>query len=565
MRALYIPLLRQFSIAFIVSFLNIVGVLAHADDTIIIGGDHNYPPYEFINKEGEPDGYNTELSLAVAELMGLDVVIQLDSWNTIRSKLDNGEIDIVQGMTYSDERAKTLLFSPFHALISQSIFTRKGMPIINKLSAFKGQTLAVQNKGIMHDYLIKEKVDANLVLVDTHADALKLVSTGKSDYALVANLPGLYLKKELELSNLVSLNQPFGIQRYSFATRLDNTELMARFREGLAILNNSGRQQAIYDKWLGNLNQNKNDDWKYIGQVTLVISTLLLLILGGALIWNRQLAKEVHRRTEALKTQHLQLIQADKMSSLGVLLSGVAHEINNPCSLLLFNLPAIEEIHRDLEDILEDYYQQNGNFYLGGMSYPMIKKELPRMLKDMIVGSKKISRIVSELKDFGRTNPIENHAEVDLNQLVMTSFRLIEQTLRQYSDNIIIEYTTSLPSFFGCAQRIEQVILNLVVNAGQSLPSKDKAIHICTSYEEATHEVVFEVTDQGCGISEEDIKRLTDPFFTTKREQGGTGLGLSISANIVEEHGGQLRFRSEEGKGTQARLILPAYSPRSDK
>jgi len=532
------------------------------DEIIRIGGDLYYPPYEFLNSQGEPDGYNTELTLAIAEVMGMKVEFVFDSWSSVRSQLDTQEIDILQGMVYSDMRAKTLSFSPSHALITQSIFTRKGLPIIRNLSSFNGQDLVVQDQGIMHDYLLENKVNANLVLVETHADALRLVASGSSDYALVANLPGLYLGKELALSNLRSITQPYGTQRYGYSALKKNENLIARFSEGLAILKNTGRQQAIYDKWLGPLSK-QGPDWKVIGQFTLIVSSLLFLFLGGSLIWNRMLSREVLKRTEKLELQQQQLIQADKMASLGVLVSGVAHEINNPCSLMLLNIPAIQEVHRDLEDILEDHFQNHGDFYLAGIEYSLMRDELPKMLNDMMAGSQRISRIVNDLRDFGRQENIELTEHVDINQLVSTSYRLIEQTIRSYSDNVSIEYEDNLPSFLGSAQRIEQVIINLIVNAAQSLTSRDKSIHIRTYFNRQSKQLTLEIKDQGCGIAIENLKRLEDPFFTTKRDQGGTGLGLSISSNIVSEHGGQLSFKSILKQGTTVILTLPVFNQKA--
>lgn len=532
------------------------------DEVIRIGGDLYYPPYEFLNSQGEPDGYNTELTLAIAEVMGMNVEFVFDSWSSVRNQLDKQEIDILQGMVYSDMRAKTLSFSPSHALITQSIFTRKGLPLIRSLSSFNGQDLVVQDQGIMHDYLLENKVNANLVLVETHADALRLVASGSSDYALVANLPGLYLGKELALSNLRSITQPYGTQRYGYSALKKNENLIARFSEGLAILKNTGRQQAIYDKWLGPLSK-QGPDWKVIGQFTLIVSSLLFLFLGGSLIWNRMLSREVLKRTEKLELQQQQLIQADKMASLGVLVSGVAHEINNPCSLMLLNIPAIQEVHRDLEDILEDHFQNNGDFYLAGIEYSLMRDELPKMLNDMMAGSQRISRIVNDLRDFGRQENIELTEHVDINQLVSTSYRLIEQTIRSYSDNVSIEYEDNLPSFLGSAQRIEQVIINLIVNAAQSLTSRDKSIHIRTYFNRQSKQLTLEIKDQGCGIAIENLKRLEDPFFTTKRDQGGTGLGLSISSNIVSEHGGQLSFKSILKQGTTVILTLPVFNQKA--
>ena len=554
---------KGFFFSFVLGFLSLLSFPTQADDSIIrIGGDLNYPPYEFVNSQGEPDGYNTELTLAIAEVMGMQVEFVFDSWSSVRQQLDTQEIDILQGMVYSDMRARTLSFSPSHALITQSIFTRKGLPLISNLSSFNGQDLVVQDQGIMHDYLVENKVNANLVLVETHADALRLVASGASNYALVANLPGLYLGKELALSNLRSITQPYGTQRYGYAALQKNENLIAKFSEGLAILKNTGRQQEIYDKWLGPLSK-QGPDWKLIGQFTLIVSSLLLLFLGGSLIWNRMLSREVLKRTQKLELQQQQLIQADKMASLGVLVSGVAHEINNPCSLMLLNIPAIQEAHRDLEDILEDHYQNNGEFYLAGIEYSLMRDELPKMLNDMMAGSQRISRIVNDLRDFGRQENIELTEHVDINQLVSTSFRLIEQTIRSYSDNIRIELEDNLPSFLGSAQRIEQVIINLIVNAAQSLDSRDKSIHIRTYFNQPAGQLTLEIEDQGCGIAIENLKRLEDPFFTTKRDQGGTGLGLSISSNIVSEHGGQLSFKSELKQGTTVTLTLPVFNQKA--
>ena len=537
------------------------GLMAE-NEVIRVGGDLYYPPYEFLNSQGEPDGYNTELTLAIADVMGMKVEFVFDSWSSVRQQLDSQEVDILQGMVYSDMRAKTLSFSPSHALITQSIFTRKGLPLISNLSSFSGQDLVVQDQGIMHDYLVENKVNANLVLVNTHADALRLVASGASNYALVANLPGLYLGKELALSNLRSITQPYGTQRYGYAALQKNEHLIARFSEGLAILKNTGRQQEIYDKWLGPLNK-QGPDWKVIGQFTLIASSLLLLFLGGSLIWNRMLSREVLKRTKRVELQQQQLIQADKMASLGVLVSGVAHEINNPCSLMLLNIPAIQEVHRDLEDILEDHYQQHGEFYLAGIEYSLMRDELPKMLDDMMSGSQRISRIVNDLRDFGRQENIELTEHVDLNQLVSTAYRLIEQTIRSYSDNVTLDYEDKLPSFLGSAQRIEQVIINLIVNAAQSLDSREKSIHIRTRFNRQTGQLVLEIKDQGCGIAIENLKRLEDPFFTTKRDQGGTGLGLSISSNIVSEHGGQLNFDSVLNTGTTVTLTLPVFNKKA--
>lgn len=539
--------------------LTLLSQLALAADPIKVGGDHNYPPYEFLNANGEPDGYNTELTLAIAEVMGIDVEIELSNWDDVRNRLESGEIDTLQGMAFSAERSEKYAFSPAHALVHQSIFARKGAPRVASLDALKGHSVIVQRGGIMHDYLLENNVGANLVLVDTHAAALRLLASGKHDYALVANLPGLYLGRELELNNIVPVGKPFGAQSYGYSVLKDNTELLAQFSEGLAILKNTGRQQAIYDKWLGPLEQ-KGLPWNKIGQFTLWASLLLLLGMSAIMFWNRMLTREVSRRTEELKLQQQQLIQADKMTSLGILVSGVAHEINNPSSLLLLNLPIIKEVYQDAEEILEAHYQQHGDYSLGGLPYSRMREAIPPMLDDMMTGTNRIRRIVDDLRDFARQTPSELTEQVDLNEVVATAIRLVDNTIRQSCDNFSVNYEPALPRFSGNAQRIEQVVINLIVNACQALTSPSQSIKVRT-FRNADGLICLEVTDQGQGIAEENLARLGDPFFTTRREQGGTGLGLSVSQRIIQEHNGTLHYHSTVGKGTRVKLVLnPIYT-----
>lgn len=524
-------------------------------NVIYIGGDKNYPPYEFLNKQGQPDGYNTELTLAIAEIMGIKVHIELGNWDTMRTLLKDGKLHALQGMIVSEERKQLYQFSPPHAIIHQSIFARVGSPKIAQLTELKGKEVIVQKGGIMHDYLKKTNPQAQLILVETHTAALRLLSSGKHEYALVANLPGMYVGKELELSNIVPAGKPFGAQHYGYAVLQGNDELLAQFSEGLAILINTGRQQKIYDKWLAPLEKSEFN-WQQIGKITAGISALLLIILGGIVGWNLMLTKQVTRRTQELKLQQQQLLQADKMASLGMLVSGVAHEINNPSSLLLLNLPVIQESYQDIQELLENHYQNHGDFIIGGLKYSRMQTEIPLMLKDMLDGAHKIRRIVNDLKDFSRQEPT-NVTMTNLNDIASTAIRLVDKTISKHSDNFQTNYAQHLPLFIGNAQQIEQVIINLIVNACQALTTKEKGIFIRTFYHEKNNTICLEVKDQGCGIEPNNIPRLGEPFFTTRREKGGTGLGLSISEKIIQEHQGKLEFQSVLGQGTQVTLSLP--------
>lgn len=526
-----------------------------AGEIIVVGGDHYHPPYEFLDEDGEPAGYNVELTRAIAEVMGIEVRIELKPWSEVRRELEQGEIDILQGMSYSEARTARFDFAPPHAIVHQSIFARRGDPVV-EVEELHGKEVIVQRGDIMHDYLIEHDIGAVVIPVDTHADALRALAAGQHDYALVANLPALYLSRELGLTNLVPVARPFSL-RYGYAVRQGDANLLAKFSEGLAILKNTGRHQAIYDRWLGPLEGREGIPWQKVGQVGAALSALLLLVLGAIVMWNRTLKRQVASRTAELRQHQQQLIQADKMASLGILVSGVAHEINNPSSLLLLNLPVLRDAYADAEPILEAHYRTHGDFPFGGLPYSRMREELPCMIDDMQEGTRRIKRIVGDLKDFARQGGDEQGESIDLNAVVGTAIRLVDSSIRKATRRFATHYAEDLPAIEGNAQRIEQVVINLVLNACQALQDPAQGIQLTTRHDSGTGRVVLEVRDEGRGIEPESMNRLTDPFFTTRRECGGTGLGLSVSAGIVREHHGTLTFESSPGEGTTVTLALP--------
>ncbi len=415
----------------------------------------------------------------------------------------------------------------------------------------------------MHDYLAREGGVKKLILTDTPAEGLKLLAAGKHDYAVVAILPGMYLIRELKLKNLVPVARSVAHHRYCYAVAKGNAELLAHFNEGLAILKKTGQYQTIYNKWLGVLEPPKAS-FKELAKFTAVVVGPLLLILLGTMAWSRSLKIQVAQRTESLaraleelQLNQQQLVQADKMAALGILVSGVAHEINNPNGLILLNIPILKKAHRDTARILEEHYREQGDFTLGGIPYSRMKGEIPRILDEMQDGAQRIKRIVNDLKDFARRDDAAAREPVDFNGVVQTAVRLVEPSIRKATDSFVADYGEGLPKISGNGQRIEQVVVNLILNACQALPDPGRSIRLTTRTDREAGCVVLTLRDEGVGIPPEHLSRLTDPFFTTKREAGGTGLGLSVSAGIVKEYSGTIAFESAVGEGTTVTLSFP--------
>jgi len=539
---------------------------------VVFGGDRDYPPYEFIDKNGQPAGYNVELTRAIAEVMGMRVEIRLGGWAEMRRALQSGTIDALQGMSWSQERVGEVDFSIPHAVVNHAIFARGNSPAVSSLVDLAGRTVAVHRLGIMHDYLVSTGSQARLVLTDTPADAMRMVAEGKTDFAVVAIVPGMYLVRELKLGNVLPVVRNVATHRYCYAVDKGDAELLSRLNEGLAILKKTGQYEKIYNKWLGVL-EPQQVDLRTIAEHAAVVVVPLLLILGAFALWSRTLHRQVALRTadltreiaerrhaeEELLLNQQQLVQADKMAALGILVSGVAHEINNPTGLILLEAPTVKRFHADAAKILEQYYRDNGDFICGGLPYSRMREEIPRSLDKLQEAGKRIKRIVDDLKDFARQGEVACSEIVDLNRVAQVAVRLVEPSIRKATTRFSAAYGTQLPQFCGNAQRIEQVLVNLILNACQALPDPDRAIEIATYCDLSRSTVTFRLRDEGSGIAPENLARLTDPFFTTKRDSGGTGLGLAVSAGIVKEHGGVLSFDSTPGCETVVTLTLPAY------
>lgn len=277
---------------------------------IVVGGDYNYPPYEFIDETGEPAGYNVDLTRAIAEVMGFDVEIRLRPWWETLRALKAGDIDAVQGMFYSKERDNRFDFSNPHAVVYHALFARKSSPSVESLEGLRGKDVIVMRGDIAHDYLLQIGLSSNLTLVETQADALRLLASGKHDYALIAKLPASHWMNELKLSNLVTVGPPILPSKYCYAVKEGDTEVLALFSEGLAMLHESERDKEIYDKWLGPL-EPRGVPRSWIVKTAALILTPLILLLSGSWFWSWRLKSQVDRRTTDLTREIVERKRAE--------------------------------------------------------------------------------------------------------------------------------------------------------------------------------------------------------------------------------------------------------------
>jgi signal transduction histidine kinase len=295
-------------------------------------------------------------------------------------------------------------------------------------------------------------------------------------------------------------------------------------------------------------------------KLTLICLGILFVIVVLSIYIVRRSVIVEQEKKQAEDTAWLrqeQLFRAAKMVSLGTLVSGVAHEINNPVTSVLLNTQTLRKVWDGVLPILDERSQNEGDFRVGGMTYKGIRERMPMLLSHIEAGTRRVRDIVTDLKDFARETPSKRSEEIDVNEVVLKAVGLVSNLIKKSTNDFSVDYTPNPPVFKGSAQRIEQVVINLVMNACQALSDSDRAIRVRTGRDPDEACVFVEVQDEGVGVPTEVMQRIKDPFFTTKRDAGGTGLGLAISDRIVRDHDGEMNFISEAGKGTTVRVYFP--------
>ena len=275
---------------------------------------------------------------------------------------------------------------------------------------------------------------------------------------------------------------------------------------------------------------------------------------------------------ELSQTQQ-QLVQSEKLASIGQLAAGVAHEINNPIGFVQSNLGALERYFEQIMALLDGYHEAEAllgalakdhadvaalleriNLLKNDAELDYLKEDIPALLQESRDGIVRVKQIVADLKDFSRVDSTQQWEWVDLRTGLDSTLNIVNNEIK-YRADVVKEYG-DLPHIKCLPSQLNQVFMNLLVNAAQATPEGRHGT-ITIRCGPRADGVWVEIADTGAGIPEENLKRIFDPFFTTKPIGKGTGLGLSLSYGIVQKHGGRIEVRSEVGIGTTFRISLP--------
>jgi PAS domain S-box-containing protein len=253
-----------------------------------------------------------------------------------------------------------------------------------------------------------------------------------------------------------------------------------------------------------------------------------------------------------------QLIQSEKLASLGLLMSGIAHEINNPSNFITLNIPVMRDYMDEVMPIINDYAKNYKGFEWFGMSYSEFREDVYKLLDDIEYGASRITSIVSDLREFARMEDTKKLVWVGLKPVIEKAIGICKSQIKKRIKYLDVSIQGDLPKIFTNPKAVEQVLINLLVNAAQAADKEDSRIKLGMSLDKTSqNNLIIEVEDNGVGMDEKTKSKLFVPFFTTKQTGEGTGLGLYVSNNLVEGLGGSIEVESEPGKGSIFRVILP--------
>ncbi len=253
-----------------------------------------------------------------------------------------------------------------------------------------------------------------------------------------------------------------------------------------------------------------------------------------------------------------QLIQNEKMAALGLLVTSIAHEINNPSNFISLNIPILKNYITEMLPIFDTYYKDHPDIEICNMSYTDFRKDIFKLLENLEHGSDRINTFVSNLKDFSQFKANIKEEWIDLNSVIEKAVSICRTQPIERSEIFITNIPEHLPQVWSDPSALEQILINLLVNAIQASDHRDPRIELSVEvHSKWLDHIILEVKDNGCGMDEKTIQKIFNPFFTTKLHTKGTGLGLYITHNLVASLRGRIEVESELTKGTIFRVILP--------
>jgi signal transduction histidine kinase len=253
-----------------------------------------------------------------------------------------------------------------------------------------------------------------------------------------------------------------------------------------------------------------------------------------------------------------ELAQSHKMAVIGDLASTLAHDMSNPTNVIMMSGSTLSQLFDQLKKTLEERYREEGDFSVGMRKYSEIRDEIPALLQCVQSESQRMAHVIAELRNYAHSVGDAYYEEhVDINRVTASAVSALHDRLGRATKRFSAAYGADLPSLRGNSCDLEQALTNLIQNACDALTDTEQRIAVETRCSPDSKTVIITIADEGRGIPPDNMARVKEPFFTTRRAEGAAGLGLSVASAIIKKHGGRLNIESPDGRGTTVSIILP--------
>jgi signal transduction histidine kinase len=256
------------------------------------------------------------------------------------------------------------------------------------------------------------------------------------------------------------------------------------------------------------------------------------------------------------KIMERQLIHREKLASLGLLIAGIAHEINNPNNFIVFNIPILRDYLREMMPIVEDYTKIHPSRQWFGMTFGEFREDIFRLIDNLDHGASRINNTVSHLTDFSRKR-LKEKRYTSIPDVMERAVAICRSQIKESVQFFEMDFQDDLPEIMTDPEALEQIMVNLLINASHAMDKDASRILLRVRKGRRWRErIIIEVIDNGAGIDQKTRDHLFDPFYTTKHDGRGMGLGLYIVTNLIEGLGGSIDVESEPGVGSTFRVTL---------
>ncbi|WP_125152790.1 transporter substrate-binding domain-containing protein [Clostridium rectalis] len=606
-----------------------------------VAGDINFPPFEYIDEKGKYTGFNVDIIRAVSLSCGIEVEFYPMKWEEACKKLKNGQIDIIQGMKYNQERKKLYDFSKGYLENSQSIFILTSNNKIDGFEKLLNHKVAIQKGDVAYKNL---NLLSNVTTINTtdQEEAFKKLLNGEVDAYIGNTLTGVNLINKLKVRDKLKIvDTSINFTEYCIAVKKGDKNTLDLINKGLKEIKSNGTYESIYRKWFGySINSSKLSLFKIL-KITLISTVILISLILIFYMWNDILKEEVEKQTQRIEKVNKDLILKNKVikgekdfreqilnnifngvitiNGRGVItfINTVASDIlnlnvegiigknfyetniasifnldvlekgkeiyievnkekkfiNYRVNMLKINYEWVDEIIINFNDITEEKFLQHSlarkdkmqslGILLSGIAHEIrnpltaIKtyaelipqkydnEKFRKMIcLDIPKEAKRLNNLIVDLLEYSKPRKAFKE-KINLLIAIEKVISLMKNKIKEKNIKTDVDISEDIYVYMD-KNHFKQVLINIILNSIESIDKENKVIDILAKVK--NNKITLSIRDNGCGIDEKDIERIYNPFYTTKST--GTGLGLFVSYQLLEENNVLIYFNSIKGKGT---------------